>query len=85
MNITHFAVLYRNGPETASNTWYILTMDRVLPPEELQRRGESSFSLEKRYDGLTIETVLKVSRKVSSYRGPPTPLLDSIDEVLKPR
>jgi hypothetical protein len=74
----NFGILYRNGPESASNTLYAFFLANVLTTEK-ERILRLDFV--RRYD-LPVEQLCKIVGVVNRHKGLQDNLLQKIDEVI---
>jgi hypothetical protein len=74
----NFGILYRNGPDGASNTLYAFFLSRVLTTEkeEILR-----LNFVRRYN-LPMEQLCKIVGVVNRHKGPQDGLIQKIDEVI---
>ena len=82
MEIEHlyYALLYRHGAETASNTIYALSINHILTPSQIRDRN---LEFVQRYNNVPGPKVDLISQEVDKYKGPQTGLTKIIDDILK--
>ena len=79
-NHKYFGVLYREGPECASNTRYYFFVDQN-PTSEEQRIGRLDFV--DRYNDLSADKTGRISEAVRPYKGPQEELIKKIEGIVK--